>query len=897
MTSTSHGPAVPDLQAEHYRQEILDLLPDRVFWKDTDGRYLGCNQAFARDAGLDDPAAVVGLTDAELAWRAVAADMAADERRLLDGQSLALSIERRLPVATGARIRALFSVSPLRKASGDISGLFGRYRDLAAEQAQEDQLTEARQWADLAFSTNRVGLWEWHIEERTLTTNSTWWRMLGESPRNERLSSEAYFDLVEPSDRDHVRNSLRRFLNGQDDTVDYVVRMRCKDGRHRWIRTVGRRFGQPERGAGQRVIGQNIDVDDARRREAALQEVTAALDAASDQIFIIDADSLRHVYVNHGACAATGYHAEQLLAMTSMDLVDGLTEATVRAMCARLARDGVPVSREVLIRRADGSSYPAEAVIRHVPGQDRVLVVVRDVSAWRHREQALVEMRTAMDCAGDAIFVRDIAANRIVYTNRVASDMLGYDAEQLAAMPPFAFDRGLTREQLAALREELERDPGRGVMVESVFETADGRDVPVSVSIKLVPEAGASGRVITVARDITSQKLREIVLKRAQLQAESANRAKSDFLANMSHEIRTPLNGVIGMLELLTGTPLDEEQAGCVRTAGNSARALLGLLNDILDLSRIEAGQLHIDDIEFDLHALVQDLARSMASRAQDKALELVCDVGPQLPRTLRGDPGRLRQVLTNLLGNALKFTQAGEVVLCITAVGSDDARPCLRFAVRDTGIGIAAEHQARLFKSFSQADSSVTRTFGGSGLGLAISKQLCELMGGTIGFSSVPGQGSTFWFELAFDVPVGQLPAPIGDLRGAHVLVVDDNLSQREVLAAYLRVWGVRAETAGCADAALDYLRFAAAAGEPVALAIIDLEMPGGDGFMLGTAVRALELSRQPALVLTSSSARRGDAQAARDAGFSAYLPKPTHADDLHACLCQALGRQHEHT
>ncbi len=895
MTSSQ---VAASLDSAHIQQQVLDVLTDRVFWKDAEGRFLGCNLPFARDAGLTETRAVIGLTDVDLAWGAQAATMAADEQRILEGQSLALSVERRLLIAGGAEIDVSCAMFPLRDPSGAVVGLYGRYHDLSAQQATDHELREARDRAELAFSTNRVGLWDWHVDEKYLVTNPTWWRMLGEDASPERVPDSAYFERVHVDDRVHVTRAVEQFLRHRSDVLDYEARIRCADGSYRWTRTVGRIVKGQERNHRLRVIGQNIDVDAARRREAALQEVTAALDAASDQIFIIEPDSLRLVYVNRGACVGTGYFPEQLLNMTALDIAQETDEASARSMVQRLMDgESSTITLRTTLTRCDGERVPIEASLQHVPGQGkagrgRVVVIVRDVSAWLAREQVLSEMNTAMDVAGDAIFIRDIATDSFVYTNRVASTLLGYCREELAAMTPFAFDRSTTEEQLTAMRAALLRDPGKAVVMEAIFESADGRDIPVSVSSNLVAGIGEQGRVITLARDITAQKLREIVLQRAQTQAEAANHAKSDFLANMSHEIRTPMNGVLGMLDLLGSSPLDVEQAGFVSTARNSARALLGLLNDILDFSRIEAGQLHIDSIDFDLHALVQDVARSMAPRAQDKDLELVCDVGPQLPRHLKGDPGRLRQILVNLLGNAIKFTHDGEVVLTVSNVAEHEGRHSLRFSVRDTGIGIAQEKQPLLFKSFSQADSSITRQFGGSGLGLAISKQLCELMGGNIGFSSAAGRGSTFWCELAFaasDNP--RAVSPIADIRGAHVLVVDDNLSHREVLAAYLRVWGVRCEAVASASAGLDYLRFAAVAGEAVQIVIIDSRMPDSDGLKVGAEILATSGEHAPALVLMSSVARRGDAQAARDAGFVAYLPKPTHVDDLHACLCQALG------
>ena len=487
------------------------------------------------------------------------------------------------------------------------------------------------------------------------------------------------------------------------------------------------------------------------------------------------------------------------------------------------------------------------------------------------------------------------------------------DGRYLGCNLAFARDAGVTsvaaviglrdtdlawREQAAAIADE-ERpildglSPGRSI--ERRLRLDSGGEIEVSYAV--YPLRDLNGALIGLHgryQDLTARRAQESALRelaRSQAEAEAADRAKGDFLTTMSHAIRTPLGDMLSMLDLLGSSALDREQSGFVASARNSAAALLTLLNDILDFSRIEAGQLHIDSIEFDLHALLQDVTRGMAPRAQDKDIELICDVGPQLPRHLRGDPGRLRQILVNLLDNALKFTHSGEVALSVTCLAEHDDRRSLRFSVRDTGIGIAPERHSLLFGNFSQANGALSDEFNG-GLGLAISRQLCGLMAGAMAFTSMPGRGSNFWFDIAFKLVEGApMPLPIGDIRGAHVLVVDDNLTHREVMSAYLRVWGVRCETAASAAAALAYVRFAHAAGEPVRAAIIDLKMPGRDGLALGRMIRDLAMDSLPALILMSSSARRGDARAAREAGFAAYLAKPTHADDLHACLCQVLG------
>jgi PAS domain S-box-containing protein len=506
-------------------------------------------------------------------------------------------------------------------------------------------------------------------------------------------------------------------------------------------------------------------------------------------------------------------------------------------------------------------------------------------------------LRTLIDNLPDFLYVKD-RESRFLMLNQAMSRLVGASGpEEMLGKTDFDF---FPKELASAFYADEQKVIRTGEAQVSYQESSvDSEGNVLDLLTTNVPLRDASGQVIGlvgVGRDITARVKIEAEVIKAREASEAANRAKSEFLANMSHEIRTPMNGVIGMTELLLDTSLDRNQRDCAETIRDSGRALLTLINDILDFSKIEAGKLELERIDMDLQETVEDAGRLLALQAHEKGLELALDVDAKLPELVNGDPGRLRQVLLNLGGNAVKFTAQGEVAIEVRVLPSEGVGTKVRCEVRDTRLGIPADRLSTLFQPFSQVDASTTRRYGGTGLGLSIVRRLVELMQGESGVESTEGVGSRFWFTAQFGAATrstAQAPHRLAPqaLKGRRVLAVDDNAANLKLLTGQLKRCGMEPEFASGAGQALQMLERAWAQERLYEVALLDHDMPECNGAELGKRIYEDARFKAMRLVLLTSSGMRGDSPRFAQMGFAGYLLKPVGQRDLVNCLLLVMG------
>ncbi|MFN8095670.1 MAG: response regulator [Vicinamibacteria bacterium] len=636
--------------------------------------------------------------------------------------------------------------------------------------------------------------------------------------------------------------------------------------------------------------------DDAARAKSRETLFRGLVEVADDVIFRTGSDG-RFTYVNPAVQDVLGYEPSDLLGRRFLDFVRPDYREQARRYYEDQRQQGIPNTYcEFPMITQSGQELWVGQRVQLVMHGDRfagLQGLARDITPRNLAQEAVErereQLRQIVTHAPVAMAMLDLERRHVAHSSRwlrylghAGPSVVGRTVDEVWPGMPERYrtvlDRALAGEVVSEPEDALEREDGSRVYLR--WTVHPWRDA-----------SGAVAGVVLVAQSID-------LLVRARQAALEASRLKSEFVANMSHEIRTPMNGVIGMTRLLLDTGLTPEQREYAEIIDSSGRALLEIINDILDFSKIEAGRLELDVADFDLRRAVREVLGSFAEAAQAKGLELLCLIRHDVPSALRGDPGRLRQVLTNLVGNAVKFTETGEVVLRVTPAEASDDLVRVRFEVRDTGVGIDPELKSRLFQSFVQGDGSVTRRHGGTGLGLAISRRLVGLMGGEIDVESRPGQGSTFFFTARFrrQAPAAVDRAPAGRLAGRRVLVVDDNATNRQILKQQLGYWGMRVSAVDSGPMALSALQQAGPLGASFDLAILDMKMPEMDGLTLARAIKEKPELDDLRLVLLTSFGQRGHGAEASRIGIAGYLTKPVDEGDLYDCLAEVLGGPRDH-
>ena len=658
------------------------------------------------------------------------------------------------------------------------------------------------------------------------------------------------------------------------------------------------------------------------RAEERLRQTQFAMEQATDAIYWIDPQA-KILYANEAASLMVGYSRQELLGMTVPDLNPDFPASMWLGFWEETRRNKT-MSLETNHRTKDGRLIPVDIRVSFLAyeGQEFHCAFVRDITERKRTQDALEQImyryRDLINSVNGMVWEADASTTQFTFMSRQAEAILGYPVEQWLSSPTFWVDHMHPEDRNWAPQYCLQEVYNhRAHTFEYRMLAADGRTVWIRELVSVLVESGRVTKLRGIMEDVTDRKLSEGKLAQAARELERKNREleeardkaleavkiKAEFLATMSHEIRTPMNGVIGMTGLLLDTPLTPEQREYAETVRLSSEHLLDIVNEILDFSKIEAGKLDLENVNFDLHTTVEDALGLLGARAYAKGLDLSCLVQAGVPTALRGDPGRLRQVLVNLIGNAVKFTEQGEIVVTVSATAghgnvtsAGPNTPCqwFRIEVSDTGIGITEEQQAKLFQSFTQADSSMTRKYGGTGLGLAICKKLVELIGGRIGVDSKIGVGSVFWFIVPFHLQpegVQQASLPQVVLKGRRILIVDDHAANRRVLERILQGQGVMYESAENGCQALECLRKAADRQSHFDLAILDMQMPGMDGLELARRIKSEPAISATHVVLLTSVGQRGDAKTAQDAGIDAYLTKPIRQSQLYECLSLVLG------
>jgi two-component system sensor histidine kinase/response regulator len=790
-------------------------------------------------------------------------------------------------------------------------------RDLLERQRAEAELRQVTARVELAVRGSRIGIWANDMPGGVLKDGSghgiNIWEQLGYDRPQSPMRITDWFECIHPEDRERAERSVEAYMAGETPRYEAEYRVRHNDGSYRWILSRGVAVHDAA-GTPIRFIGSTVDITDRHQAEEALRESEERFRGFFNQTIVgvarVDLDR-RFIQANPRYCEIVGRSEEELRQLRLEDLTHPDDLARNLPLFNELAKGGPPFQIEKRYIRPDGSHVWVNNSVSALMGDrcrpNSIFTVTLDVTQRKRVEEALRVAQARLDFAIRASNIGiwevnmpggDSPNGSVTFLN--CWEPLGYDPSESSFDPsdPYRYVHSDDRERVQSATAAYLSGETKDYETEYRLRHRDGSyRWALARGVAERDDAGKPRRISGSIVDITDIKRGEAALREAKELAEAANHAKDEFLANVSHEIRTPMNAILGMTELALDTSLTEDQRQYLKTVKSAADNLLGIINDLLDFSKIEAGKLALDLADFSLRAALGDTLRALAVRAHRKGLELASDVVPDVPDVLFGDASRLRQVLLNLVGNAIKFTHEGEVVVRVEV--NPEPVPGeveLLFTVRDTGIGIPRDKQEKIFRAFEQEDMSTTRKYGGTGLGLTIAARLVARMEGKITVESEPGRGSTFAFTARFGRPVHPsepvATEPPRLLHDLPVLIVDDNATNRRILEEWLRRWQMEPTVVGDGAAAMKALWLGVTLGRPYALVLLDARMPDMDGLALAAIIRQrAELSGSRIVLLTSGD-RPGDLARFRELRINAHLLKPVQQDELLETIYRVIGR-----
>ncbi len=823
-------------------------------------------------------------------------------RSYLAGETSEYDVEFRGRHKDGSYRWTLARGVAVRDAGGKPIRFLGSSVDITDRKRAEEALRESEERFRGTFENAAVGIAHTDPERRFLRVNEKFCAIVG-YPREELLE-KTWHDITHPDDLAASSDVSAAALRGESPGLPLEKRYLRKDGSLVWVELVIS-LQRDAAGAPGYLIAIIQDISRRKRLEEALREsekrFRTFVDHATDAFLLLDD---RHVVldVNRQACRSLGYTRDELVGTTPPDFDPDVTPADIEEINRKL-NAGETVAFESRHRRKDGTVFPVEVRSQAFweDGRRLTVAMARDITEHKRAEEALRESERRFRILAEALPHMVWTAGPDGATDYYNARTTEYTGLTSAQLQGWGWRSSIHPDDLPRCLEVWTRSIATGEPYEIEFRVrrADGAiGWHLARALSLRDESGRITKWFGSCIDIDDQKRAQEALREAKEAAEAANRAKDEFLANVSHEIRTPMNAILGMTELVLDTPLTDDQRQCLKAVKSAADNLLGNINDLLDFSKIEAGKLELEPADFSVRATVGDTLRALAVRAHRKGLELIYDVQAEVPDALVGDAGRLRQVLLNLVANAIKFTDAGEVVVRVEVAGAaaPEGEVGLRFTVRDTGMGIPRDQHERIFRAFEQEDSSTTRKYGGTGLGLTIAARLVALMRGQITVESEPGRGSTF----AFTAQLGLQPHPpepdaVGPpvlLRELPVLVVDDNATNRHILEEWLRGWQMEPAAVGDGLAALDALWDAVSVGRPYALVLLDARMPDTDGLALAAKIRKRPALFATRIILLTSGERPGDWDRIREQRIDAHLLKPVQQDELLETIYRVMSR-----